>query len=251
MLVHGNAGTVAQGWRTDTYRSLTSSAPDKIHVLTVDYRGFGYSTGSPTEQGLIADGIAAVVWAMKDAHIPPNRIVIFGQSLGTAVATAVAEHFVLNSPTIEFAGIVLVAGFSDIPTLMTTYAAGGIIPILSPLRPYPALQRFFARHIQETWFSAARLNNFVRRSRNLDLKIIHARTDYNIPWAHSTTLFYAAANGTCEGSMSRKQIDDAKITEKIGDDSWAWYWKAGNARDEGIKKIKLEIVQHGGELLTS
>ena len=250
MSVHGNAGTVAQGWRTDTYRALSSSAPDKIHILTIDYRGFGYSTGSPTEQGLIADGIAAVDWAMKDAHIPPNRIVICGQSLGTAVATAVAEHFVLNLQ-IEFAGIVLVAGFSDLPTLMTTYAAGGIIPILSPLRPYPALQNFFARNIQETWFSAKRLNNFVRRSRNLDLRLIHARTDYDIPWIHSTTLFYAAANGTCEGGMSSKQIDDAKTKEEIGDDYWAWYWKAGNARDEGIKKIKLEIVQHGGESLIS
>ena len=186
---------------------------------------------------------------MKDAHIPANRIVIFGQSLGTAVATAVAEHFVLKLQ-IEFAGIVLVAGFSDIPTLMTTYAAGGIVPILSPLRPYPALQKFFARHIQETWFSATRLSNFVRRSRNLDLRLIHARTDYDIPWAHSTALFYAAANGTCEGNISSKQIDDAKTIEKIGDDSWSWHWKAGNARDEGIKKIKLEILQHGGESLT-
>ncbi|KAG7002262.1 MICOS complex subunit mic60 [Physcia stellaris] len=242
---HGNAGTVAQGWRTDTYRALSSSASDKIHVLTVDYRGFGYSTGSPTEKGVIADGITLVDWAMNVAGIPPERIILFGQSLGTAVAAAVAEHFIIESQT-EFAGIVLVASFSDIPTLMTTYAVGGIIPILSPLRPYPTLQKFFANHIQETWKSVARVENLVRRSRNLDLRLIHARNDFDIPWTHSTTMFHAAANGTTEHGMSNKQIDSAKTVEELGEGAFVWRWKAGNTRGEGLKRIKLEVVQHGG-----
>lgn len=214
--------------------------------MTVDYRGFGYSTGSPTEKGVIADGITLVDWAMNIAGIPPERIILFGQSLGTAVAAAVAEHFILESQT-EFAGIVLVASFSDIPTLMTTYAVGGIIPILSPLRPYPTLQKFFANHIQETWNSAARVENLVRRSRNLDLRLIHARNDFDIPWTHSTTMFHAAANGTSELGMSNKQIDSAKTVEELGEGAFVWHWKAGNTRGEGLKKIKLEVVQHGGK----
>ena len=237
---------MAQGWRTDTYRAIYSGAPDKIHVLTVDYRGFGYSSGAPTEQGIITDGIAVVDWAINVARIPPERIVIFGQSLGTAVTTAVAEHFVLQSQ-IEFAGIVLVAGFSDIPTLMTTYTIGGIIPVLSPLRPYPSLQRFFANHIQDTWFSAKRLNNLVRRSKTLDLRLIHARNDFNIPWSHSTKLFYAAANGTSQGGMTHKQIDSVKSIEDRSGGAWYWHWKAGNLNGDGLKKISLEIVEHGGE----
>ena len=237
--VHGNAGTVAKGWRTDTYPELSSSAPDKINVVPVDYRGFGYSTGSPTEEGVITDGITLVDWAMNVARIPPERIIIFGQSLGTAVAAAVVEHFVSKSQ-VEFAGIVLVAGFSDIPTLMTTYAVGGIIPILSPLKPYPSLQRFFANHVQETWFSAARLENFVRRSRNVNLRLIHSRTDFDIPWSHSVSLFYAAANGTSEVGMTRKQVDGVKMTEELGEGSLIWHWKAGNARNGGTKKIRLE-----------
>ncbi|KAL8996916.1 MAG: hypothetical protein Q9169_003675 [Polycauliona sp. 2 TL-2023] len=119
--VHGNAGTVAQGWRTDTYRSLSSAAPDRIHVLAVDYRGFGLSTGTPDEQGLITDGIATVQWAMDVAKIPPERIALVGQSLGTAVAAAVAEHFVRMSG-LEFPGVVLIAAFSDMPTLLLTYS---------------------------------------------------------------------------------------------------------------------------------
>lgn len=143
-VVHGNAGTVAQGWRTDTYRALTSGLVDKLHVVAVDYRGFGYSTGSPDEKGLIIDGIATVKWALNVAKIPPEKIVLLGQSLGTAVATAVAEHFVVEEG-LEFRGVVLVAGFSDLPTLLTTYAIGGVIPILSPLRPYPAYSNSLPR----------------------------------------------------------------------------------------------------------
>lgn len=88
---HGNAGHIAQGWRTDTYRSF-SSLPH-THTITIDYRGFGKSTGSPTEAGLITDGIALVNYVLYDLHIPPDRISLVGQSLGTAVAAAVTLYF--------------------------------------------------------------------------------------------------------------------------------------------------------------
>lgn len=249
-LVHGNAGTVAQGWRTDTYRALSSGASDQIHVLTVDYRGFGYSSGTPTEQGLITDGVALVNWALDVAKIPPERIVIFGQSLGTAVSVAVAEHFALNSE-IEFAGIILVAGFSDIPTLMLSYYVGGILPILAPLRPYPWIQRFFADRIQETWFTARRLENLVRHSNYLRLNIIHATNDFDIPWSHSDTLFHAAANATVQGGMTIKQINAAKSLRDSGEAGRVSTWTAASPRNDGMIRIRQEIVQSGGRQLNN
>ena len=241
---------MAQGWRTDTYRALASGASDKIHVLTVDYRGFGYSSGNPTEQGLITDGIALVNWALEVARIPPDRIVIFGQSLGTAVSVAVAEHFVLKSQ-IQFAGIILVAGFSDIPTLMLSYYAGGVVPILAPLRPYPSIQKFFADHIQETWITTQRLDTLVRRSKNLNLEIIHSMNDFNIPWSHSDTLFRTAANATVEGGMTVKQIDSAKIQQDLGEGGQVSTWTAAASRNDGLIKIRQELVRHGGKLQTT
>ena len=246
--VHGNAGTVAQGWRTDTYRALASGASDRIHVLTVDYRGFGYSSGSPTEQGLITDGIALVNWALEIARIPPERIVIFGQSLGTAVSVAIAEHFVLEKQT-EFAGIILVAGFSDIPTLMLSYYLGGIVPILAPLRPYPWIQKFFADRIQETWFTTRRLANLVRHSKYLRLDLIHAMNDYNIPWNHCETLFHVAANATVQGGMTTKQIDNSKTQRDLGEAGRVSTWTAASPRNDGITKIRQVLVRHGGECL--
>lgn len=243
--VHGNAGTIAQGWRTDTYRMLTSGPVEKLHVLAVDYRGFGYSTGSPDEKGLIVDGVAAVRWALDVAHIPAERIVLLGQSLGTAVATAVAEHFVVNEE-IEFKGVVLVAGFSDLPTLMATYAIGGIIPILSPLRPYPFLQQIFARNIQETWFTARRLANLVRKSKNVALRIIHSQNDFEIVWTHSNTLFTVAANATIDKGLTQKDIDTLKDHQDRGEFGWTNSWMTVK-EDGGRISIRQDIVRHGGK----
>ncbi|KAL8727507.1 MAG: hypothetical protein Q9181_005693 [Wetmoreana brouardii] len=236
---HGNAGTVAQGWRTDTYRALSLGAPDKIHILAIDYRGFGYSTGSPDEQGLIADGIASVQWAMNVAQIPPHRIALVGQSLGTAVAVAVAEHFARVSQ-IQFAGIVLVAAFSDMPTLLLTYSIKGFLPILSPLRPYPSLQRFFSRFLQDKWHTSARIASLVRTSQNVNLHLIHSKDDFEISWKHSETLFNAAANATSRSGMSMKQIDGVKFSQNLHDGGCIESWNAG-----GTKRISKHIVRYG------
>lgn len=61
---HGNAGNVAQGWRTETYRAVTAGTSEITHVITIDYRGFGLSSGIPTEAGLIIDGMTITKWAM-------------------------------------------------------------------------------------------------------------------------------------------------------------------------------------------
>lgn len=249
---HGNAGNVAQGWRTDTYRAVTAGASDTTHVISIDYRGYGFSTGSPTEKGLISDGVTVAKWAMDTLGVPPERIVLLGQSLGTAVATAVAERMVVDHG-VEFKGIVLVAGFSDIPTLMLTYSIGGIIPILSPMRSYPTLQKYFMSKIQETWRTADRLRNVVRRSTALNLFLIHAKNDMDIPWQHCDTLFYAAANATSAQGMTIKQIDSVKKHQDLGGAGYVNTWTAGVGAT-GTTRITQEIVKSGGEsiyILTS
>jgi uncharacterized protein len=59
-------------------------------LLALSYRGYGGSTGRPSEEGLIRDARAAYDYAA--ARTPANRIVLFGESLGTGVATALAAE---------------------------------------------------------------------------------------------------------------------------------------------------------------
>ena len=211
--------------------------------MTIDYRGYGKSTGSPSEAGLISDGVAVVDWALNIAKIPPERIILLGQSLGTAVATAVTEHFVIERK-IEFKALILIAAFSDIPTLMSTYAIGGFIPILSPL--HSSLRGFFAKHIQETWFSANRLANLARQSKNVNVHLIHSKDDSHIPWTHSNTLFHAAANATSEKGLTAQQIDKAKFHQDLGDSGHVNQW-ISVANDGGRKTTRQDIVHHGGK----
>ena len=182
---------------------------------------------------------------MEIARVSPERIVIVGQSLGSAVATAAAEHFAVEY-AVEFRSLILCAAFSDVPKLMSTYTIGGLIPILSPLKPYPFLSQFFAKRIQETWFTFERLANLVRKSKNVNIHLIHATNDYDIPWSHSDALFHAAANATSSEGLTMKQIDAVKMNVDLGESGWTNIWRTVQ-EDGGRKIVRQDIVKHGGK----
>ncbi|OBT56665.1 hypothetical protein VE04_03823, partial [Pseudogymnoascus sp. 24MN13] len=198
--MHGAGGTVGSSHRLSNYRALSAGEPRKIHVLAFDYRGFGSSTGTPSECGRILDGLAVVDWAINIASIPPSRILIFAQSMGTAVSLAVSQHFALQSPPVVFAGTVLVAPFVDVATLSATYRVAGTIPILSPLARFPLLINYFKGCIRDKWLSKDRIAWYVRANeangKRYRLTIIHAEDDYDIPWHHTPAIFWHAVNAS-------------------------------------------------------
>lgn len=177
---------------------------------------------------------------MQVANVPPERIVIVGQSLGTAVTSAVVEHFAELGT--DFAGVVLVAGFTSISDLLTGYSIAGYLPILSPFGTHPALQRLLASYVVDEWPSAKRIVNIARFSKKLRLFIIHSKDDPEIPWTHSEGLFAAAANATTDGGMGIDLFKRMKERETVhmGDGSFISTWKATSD-----KIIREEIVGHG------
>jgi fermentation-respiration switch protein FrsA (DUF1100 family) len=93
---HGNGAALAN--RADRFRALTA---DGTGLVALSYRGYGGSSGRPSETGLIADATAAYEFAA--ARYAPARIVAWGESLGAAVAIALAVEkpvgrLVLESP---------------------------------------------------------------------------------------------------------------------------------------------------------
>jgi hypothetical protein len=80
---HGNGDILA--WREPRFRKLTE---DGTGLIAVSFRGYGGSTGQPTENGLLLDADAAYRFAVS--HYAPARIVPWGYSLGTGVAVALA-----------------------------------------------------------------------------------------------------------------------------------------------------------------
>ena len=121
---HGAAGTLGSGWRPQSYRAISAAALN-VHILAIDYRGYGTSTGWPSEAGLLTDALTLAKFSMGTAGIPPERIVMFAQSLGTAVSISLAHHLANQSPPTLFAGMVLVAPMADVELLTATYKVGG------------------------------------------------------------------------------------------------------------------------------
>ncbi|MEX0956070.1 MAG: alpha/beta hydrolase [Rhizobiaceae bacterium] len=99
---HGNADTITN------YAFLANALSTRgIGLLALSYRGFGGSTGSPSETGLIDDGLAAFDWlAARD----DGPIFLVGQSLGSAVAVAVAAER-------QMTGVVLISAPDSILAL--------------------------------------------------------------------------------------------------------------------------------------
>jgi uncharacterized protein len=82
---HGNAEVIS--WQVSRFRSLVS---DGTGLLALSYRGYGGSTGQPTENGLHRDAEAAYAFAV--ARYDPQRIAVWGHSIGTGVAVALAAE---------------------------------------------------------------------------------------------------------------------------------------------------------------
>jgi uncharacterized protein len=82
---HGNGGALR--YRAERFRKLTGSG---LGLVALEYRGFGGNAGSPTESGLIADGEAA--YAFAAARYPARQIVVWGESLGTAIAVTLGAE---------------------------------------------------------------------------------------------------------------------------------------------------------------
>ena len=105
LFFHGNAGNMSH--RLD---SLLLFHELGLSVMIIDYRGYGNSSGSPSEKGIYLDGLAAWEYLVLDRNIEPTSIVILGRSLGGAVASRVAS---LSHP----AGLVLESTFPSATVL--------------------------------------------------------------------------------------------------------------------------------------
>lgn len=103
---HGNAGNISH--RIPDLLTLADLGPN---VLGVGYRGYGKSTGKPSENGLYMDGRAALDHVKRVQGFSPGQVIVMGRSIGSTVAVDLARHE-------AFAGLILV-------TPMTTGKAMG------------------------------------------------------------------------------------------------------------------------------
>lgn len=258
MIVHGNAANLGSGYRPNIYRNFVSmSTPSHpVHVIAFDYRGFGISTGTPSEEGLITDALTVINYLTSPPlSITPSRIAIVGESLGTGVAAGLAERITFGDASSfrKLAGIVLVAPFSNIPKLLETYCIMGVLPpLLSPLMGYPQYKKYVIDRIVETWDTASRLSRLTGVSpksetdakyndKDFHLTVIHASNDPDIPWREGKRAWEAAVGGDKAaqfGNFVEESTSGDNRTEVR-----VWERKVGS----GLKTVRWEMVKYGGE----
>jgi hypothetical protein len=158
-MCHGNAGNISH--RLD--RAALMQKRLGVDVLLFDYRGFGRSEGSPSEEGTYRDALAAYCYLTDERGVDPARLFLLGESLGAAVALDLA----LRVPA---AALVLEAPFTSIAAMARVV--------------YPFLPTRWVRTRYDNRSKIPRLR--------LPLLIVHGTRDDTVPFAHGEELFEAA-----------------------------------------------------------
>ena len=96
LFLHGNAGNISH--RVENIKRLNALG---LNVFILDYRGYGRSEGSPHEKGLYLDAEAAFSYLLSRNDVAPNRIAVFGRSLGGAVAVDLCSRVNCQSLILE------------------------------------------------------------------------------------------------------------------------------------------------------
>jgi uncharacterized protein len=159
LVSHGNGGNISH--RLD--RALLLQQHLRSSVFLYDYRGYGASEGSPDEAGTYRDARAAYRWLVEQKRVRPDELVLFGESLGSAVALELA----LERPA---AALVLEAPFTSVPDVARR-------TIFAPLAPF----------VRTRYESLARIPRL-----RMPLLVMQGDRDEVIPPALGRRLFDAA-----------------------------------------------------------
>ncbi|KAJ6558646.1 Alpha/Beta hydrolase protein [Mycena sp. CBHHK59/15] len=181
LFLHGKTGHRADPLRVPIYAAFSSRLD--ANVFAVDYRGFGDSEGQPTLAGVAADARAAWDY-LTTLGAEPKDVLIVGHSLGTCVAGLLAAE--LSQEGISPRGLVLLAPFASVKTLMYEYYLFGFLPLLKPLVRVPTVSRFVTGLLTHRFDTL----NLVPKIAGSVL-IAHAEDDRAVPHAHADTLFNA------------------------------------------------------------
>ncbi|MCE8021557.1 alpha/beta hydrolase [Halomonas sp. MCCC 1A11036] len=162
LFLHGNAGNISH--RLDSIRQFHRLG---LSVLILDYRGYGRSEGRPSEAGTAQDARAGWRWLIEQ-EVPADRIVLFGRSLGAAVAAELAAALPSRE---QPAAIILESPFRSVPAL-----GQRLYPFL-PVRWLATLDYPTERYVRQI---------------EAPLLIIHSRDDEIIPYGEGEAVFAAA-----------------------------------------------------------
>jgi len=159
LFLHGNGGNISHRLeKLMRYHELG------LAVFIIDYRGYGLSAGDITEQGTYLDAEAGWLYLNQDKKIPGETIIIYGESLGAAVATWLADRYPPGA-------LVLESAFTSIADMGRHYYPYLPVKLLTRIH-YPTLDRL--------------------KGIRCPVLVIHSPADEIVPYAQGLALYQAA-----------------------------------------------------------
>jgi len=194
LFFHGNAGNISG--RVPIGKQLHNLG---YNVLMVGYRGYGESTGSPSEEGFYRDAKAAWRYATEKQGVAPSDVILLGRSLGGAPATWLATQ-------VKPRALILESAFTSVPDVAAHH--------------YPFLP---AR-----WLSRIQFDNLSRiRELDMPVVVIHGTEDEVVPFAHGRQLFEAAGEPKHFVETSARHNGPMSVTDRGREEALQWLAREG------------------------
>ncbi|CAN9501989.1 unnamed protein product [Ophioblennius macclurei] len=172
--LHGNVGTRAKNNRVQLVKILSAAG---YHVLSLDYRGFGDSTGEPSEAGLTSDALYLYHWVKR--HSKASLVCLWGHSLGTGVATNAAVKLLEEGSPVE--ALVLEAPYTRIGKVVVSHR------LAKPYMFLPGFKSLLEYLLDVNNIVFANDDNLKKLS--TPLLILHAEDDHVVPYHMGQQLY--------------------------------------------------------------
>ncbi len=160
LFLHGNAGSLE-----NRIHKINHFKDMKVNFLIVAWRGFSGNKGKPTEEGLYEDARSAISW-LKLKGVKENNIIVYGESLGTGVATEIAQNK-------NFGGIILESPFTS------------MIDAGKDKYPYLPVRLL----LKDKYESDKKIKNI-----NIPILIMHGKIDNIVPFSMGKKMYELANN---------------------------------------------------------
>ncbi|PVU98776.1 hypothetical protein BB559_001295 [Furculomyces boomerangus] len=178
LFLHGNAGNM--GHRLPIARILYNLFD--CNILMLSYRGYGRSEGSPSEKGLKMDVDAAMEFLKQNPTTKNTKIVVYGQSIGGAVAIDTAYRYK------EIDAMIVENTFTSLPD------------VVECMFPYVWFIRYF---IKDSWASKNKIGSI-----SVPMLFLSGRKDSLVPPKHMLELVTIARNNGGESKVTFKEFEN-------------------------------------------
>jgi fermentation-respiration switch protein FrsA (DUF1100 family) len=208
LFFHANAGNI-----THRIDNLLRWQKRGLNIFILDYRGYGRSEGSPHEAGIYQDAEAAYAYVCETRGIAPEQVVLFGRSLGGAVALYTASKF-------PGAGVIVESTFTCLQDLAAIF--------------FPGVD---AQLFQGQYESLERVKNLT-----IPLLVVHGTRDDLVPVEQGKKLF-AAHSGRIGKQKQLYLIEDAGHNDT--------YYVGGEAYFETLERFIRRVCSNPWKLAPS